>query len=232
MHRIPPPSRRWLRRIVIASGVLSIFIVALNEWMTLRSRKRIFTDPANVPGTDVALVLGTGKLMGDGRLNEHFRIRMDSAAALYKTGRVKHFVLSGDNGRDGYNEPADMKAALVERGIPKGAMTCDYAGFRTLDSVVRAKEIFGITKCVIVSDDFHLARALWIADCHDIAATAYYSEALPWRTSAKSRAREWLARVKAVTDEFTGTEPKFGGPKVELPLPHESPPESPATATR
>jgi SanA protein len=211
-------SFRWVRRAVLAGAAGTVSVLAVNLWMTARAGGLIFQDPAKVPSTDVALVLGTGKLAGGGGLNSHFRIRMDAAAALFKAGRVKHLLLSGDNGRHGYNEPRDMLEALVERGVPPAAMTCDYAGFRTLDSVVRAKKIFGLTKCVIVSDDFHLARALWLAECNGIAATAFYSEALPWRSSGKSRAREWLARVKAVGDELTGAEPKFGGPKVTLPL--------------
>jgi SanA protein len=231
MSCIPKTPFRWFRCVVIAGAAVLVLLVAVNLWMTLRSNDRMFDKAASVPETDVALVLGTGKFAGSGGLNAHFRIRMDSAAALYRAGRVKHFVLSGDNSRHGYNEPEDMKASLIERGVPAAAMTCDYAGFRTLDSVVRAKEIFGIAKCVIVSDDFHLARALWLADRNGIAATAYYSEALPWSTSGKSRAREWLARVKAVSDEIIGTEPKFGGPKVALPLAQRNEGSSPSAAT-
>src|SRR5688572_22923255 len=149
MHPALKSSLRWLRRAMIAGVVVLLMVVALNLWMTLRSSDRVFDDAANVPETDVALVLGTGKFTGGGHMNAHFRLRMDSAAALYKAGRVKHFVLSGDNSRDNYNEPGDMKSSLIERGVPASAMTLDYAGFRTLDSIVRAKEIFGITKCVI-----------------------------------------------------------------------------------
>ncbi|HWB05516.1 MAG TPA: ElyC/SanA/YdcF family protein [Verrucomicrobiales bacterium] len=207
---------RWLRRLVICGIVLVLAVVALNVWMTGRSGGRIATETAEVPKSDVALVLGTGKYFGGG-INLHFTIRMNAAAALYKAGRVKHLLLSGDNSSDEYNEPEDMKAALVERGVPAAAMTCDYAGLRTLDSVVRAKEIFGLHRLIIISDDFHLARALWLADRNDIEATAFYSESVPWSSSWRPRCREWLARVKAVADEVVGTEPKFGGEKIALP---------------
>ncbi|HEX2748867.1 MAG TPA: ElyC/SanA/YdcF family protein, partial [Verrucomicrobiales bacterium] len=192
MHRLLQISFRWSRRAAWVGAILVLLVVGLNLWMTLRAGSRIETDAAKVPETDVALVLGTGKIIGGG-VNVHFTVRMDSAAALYKAGRVKHFLLSGDNSRAGYNEPEDMKAALVERGVPAGAMTCDYAGFRTLDSVIRAKEIFGITRCIVISDDFHLARALWLADRNGISATAFYAEAVSWENSWRPRCREWLA---------------------------------------
>jgi SanA protein len=214
MHPRLKTSLRWMWRAALA-GVL--LVAGLNLWMTLRANGRIETNATSVPAADVALVLGTGKMI-EGGINRHFTVRMNAAASLYKAGRVKHLLLSGDNSHQGYNEPQDMKAALVERGVPAAAMTCDYAGFRTLDSVVRAHEIFGLKRCVVISDDFHLARALWLADRNGIEATAFYMDAIPWGSSWKSRCREWLARVKAVADEVVGTEPKFGGDKITLPI--------------
>jgi SanA protein len=210
-------SRRWLLRSLWAALAAVLAVIGLNVWMTARASDRIFTDPAKAPATNVALVLGTAEKIGN-YTNVHFRVRMDAAAQLYKAGKVKHLLLSGDNSRPGYDEPGDMKAALISRGVPAEAMTCDYAGFRTLDSIVRAKEVFGVRECVIISDDFHLARALWLADHHDVKATAFYSDAVRWRTSFNSRSREWLARVLALMDGITGTRPKFGGEKVALPI--------------
>lgn len=208
---------RVLRWPLILAAVLALAVAGINLWMTMRCQHRIHTLTASVPQTDVALVLGTSKLIG-GRMNVHFRVRMDAAASLYKAGRVRHFLVSGDNSTAHYNEPEDMKQSLMERGVPEAAITCDFAGLRTLDSVVRARDVFGVTKCVIVSDDFHLARALWIADRHGISATAFYEDPVRWRTSGKTRIREWFARVNAVADEITGTEPQFGGMKEPLPL--------------
>ena len=212
-----PPLRRLLRWSLCTALVLVLTVTFLNLWMTLRCEGRIHDYAPRVPVTDVALVLGTGKMIG-GQMNIHFRVRMDAAASLYKAKRVRHFLVSGDNSSTGYNEPEDMKQALVERGVPAAAITCDYAGLRTLDSIVRARDIFDVKECVIVSDDFHLARALWIADCHGIRATAFYEDAVRWRTSGKSRVREWLARVNAVADEITGREPKHGGEKEPIRL--------------
>ena len=213
-----PVLRRVFRWSLIAVLVPVFSLTFINLWMTLRCEARIKDHAPSVPQTDVALVLGTTKLIS-GRPNIHFRLRMDAAASLHKAGRVRHFLVSGDNSRPDYNEPEDMKQSLIERGVPAAAITCDYAGFRTLDSIVRAREIFGVTRCVIVSDDFHLARALWLADRHGITATAFHGDPLSWKSSGKTRVREWLARAKAVTDEITGTEPKFGGPKEPIHLP-------------
>lgn len=207
--------RRYILWPLLAAALLVLAVAGINLWMTLRCADRIHTDTASVPQTDVALVLGTGKLIG-GRLNVHFRVRMDAAAALYKAGRVRRFLVSGDNSSHDYNEPEDMKQWLMEKGVPAAAITCDYAGFRTLDSIVRARDIFDVKQCVIVSDDFHLARALWLADRHGIRATAFYEDAIAWSSSGKSRIREWFARVKAIADEITGTEPRFGGKKEPL----------------
>lgn len=212
---MPKILRRFIRwSLFIAAGLL-LTVLGINLWMTLRAKDRIFTDAAAVPQEQVALVLGTGKFF-QGRINLHFRIRMDAAAALYKAGRVRHFLLTGDNSRQNYNEPEDMKQALIERGVPAAGITCDYAGFRTLDSIIRAREVFNVSRCIIISDDFHLARALWLADRNDIAAVAFHGEPVSWKSSGKTRVREWFARVLAVSDEMTGTEPKFGGPRGSL----------------
>ena len=208
---------RFLRWSLLLGGVAVLGVTGVNVWMTAACADRIFTEASRVPQTNVALVLGTSKMI-DGGVNVHFKVRMDAAASLYKAGRVKHFLVSGDNSSHHYNEPQDMKDALVERGVPAAAVTCDYAGFRTLDSIVRARDIFEVKECVIVSDDFHLARALWIADRHGIKATAFHEDPVSWGASGKTRVREWLARVKAVADEITGTEPRFGGQKEPIHL--------------
>ena len=210
--------RRLLRWICSVGAVLTAVTVGINLWMTQRAASRIHTDPARTPAAAVGIVLGTSRTVGNGRENAHFRVRMDSAAALYKAGKVRHFLLSGDNAEAHYNEPKDMMEALMARGIPASAMTGDAAGLRTLDSMIRARENFGITRCLIISDDFHLPRALWLADRHGIKADAFVVRPLPWSVSGRSRAREWLARVKAVIDELTDKEPAVTGPRVKLPV--------------
>ncbi len=211
-------TRRWISRFLWAGLAGMLTILAVNVWMTARCSDRIFTDPAKAPAVPVALVLGTAEKIGK-YSNIHFRVRIDAAAALYKEGKIKHLLLSGDNSRPGYNEPEDMKVALVTRGVPATAMTCDYAGFSTMESIIRAKEVFGLSRCIIISDDFHLARSLWLADYHDMKATAFHSQPVNRRNLFNSRSREWLARPKDVIYAIIGVRPKFGGAKISLPVP-------------
>jgi SanA protein len=132
-------------------------------------------------------------------------------------GKVKHLLVSGDNHAVGYDEPSDMKQAVLALGVPESAVTLDYAGFRTLDSIVRAKEVFGQTKLTIVTDRFHAYRAVFIARHCGIEAVAYCSAEVPVKWSAEARLRECGARVKAVLDLFVlNTHPRFLGPKEEI----------------
>lgn len=202
----------WLLLLVSAG------VAAANFWVLRQATGRTFTDPLAVPVHSVALVLGTGKT-ARGSSNPHFDYRVAAAANLYHMGRIRHLLLSGDNGNANYNEPADMREALVAKGVPLNAMTLDFAGFRTLDSLVRAKKVFGITSCIVVSDDFHMARALALADHAGIQAVGFSGTPVPWERSSKSRIREIFARVKMLLDLYVlRTEPKFVGPRQSLPI--------------
>lgn len=193
-------------------------VAALNVWLVQRSRTRVFSVAAEVPECGAAVVPGTSRLAPSGRINVHWAGRMDAAAELYRSGRVKHILVSGDNRKHNYNEPVDMRKGLLERGVPAEAITLDFAGLRTLDTIVRAQRIFGVKQCVIVSDDFHLPRALWLADRHGLNAVGYCGPAVPWRLSAKSRVREWLARVRAAGDEWIlHTQPRHLGDPEPIP---------------
>jgi SanA protein len=150
-------------------------------------------------------------------LNPHFVHRIDAAVELYRAGKVKHLLVSGDNHKHGYDEPTDMKKALLERGVPESAITLDYAGFRTLDSVVRAKKVFGQDCLVIVSEPFHNARALFLCRHYGIDAVAFNAEPVSTRISRWAHLREYLARVKAVLDLYVfRSRPKFLGEKVPI----------------
>ena len=175
---------------------------------------RIFRTVDAVPQNDVAMVLGTGKLTARGFPNLHFRQRIAAAAALYQAGKVRHLLVSGDNHIKSYDEPTDMRDALVAAGVPTNAITCDYAGFRTLDSVLRAKSVFGLTNFTIVTEEFHCPRALWIARQHGLDAVAFAAPDLSPRWSARVKAREVLARAWCALDLYVlARQPKFPGPR-------------------
>jgi SanA protein len=178
------------------------------------AQDRIFRVLDSIPARDVGLVLGTSKTTRTGKTNLHFKHRMEAAATLYHAGKVKHLLVSGDNHIKSYDEPTDMRDALVAAGVPTKAITCDYAGFRTLDSVVRAKSVFGLTNFMIVTEEFHCPRAVWIARRHGLEAVAFAAPDVPLASwSVRVKAREYLARVLCAADLYVlNRNPKFPGP--------------------
>jgi SanA protein len=221
-------SGNWLRRNRRKLAVLLLVLVTLPlAAMLLADRVcasaaagRIFRSANDVPRNDVALVLGTAKTTSRGNLNLHFRQRMDAAARLYHSGKVRHLLVSGDNHVAGYDEPTDMRDALAVAGVPTNAITCDYAGFRTLDSVVRAQSVFGLTNFTIVTEEFHCPRALWIARQRGLNAVAFAAPDLQSkRWTLRVKAREVLARVLCGLDLYVlRTQPKFPGPPEPITL--------------
>ena len=174
---------------------------------------KIFHTTESVPTNEVALVLGTSKRTARGNPNLHFTQRIEAAAALFKAGKVRHLLVSGDNSVTNYDEPTDMRDALIAAGVPTNAITCDYAGFRTLDSVMRAQSVFGLSKFTIVTEEFHCPRALWIARAHGLNAVAFAAPDLTSkRWTVRVKVREAFARVRCGLDLYVlGTQPKFSG---------------------
>ena len=132
---------------------------------------------------------------------------------------MRHLLVSGDNHVATYDEPTDMKEALMRRGVPESAITCDYAGFRTLDSVYRSKSVFGLSRVTVVSQAFHNKRAVTIAKRHGIDAVAYNAEDAPDGYRAYTNLREILARNLAVLDLYVlNRKPRFPGPPEPIQL--------------
>ena len=203
--------------IILVLGAGFLFFAFSNLWIILSTRDDVYNSLEKIPPTDVALVLGTSKRLKSGETNPYFNYRIDAAEKLYKSGKVKHLIVSGDNQTRYYNEPQYMREALLEKGIPDESITLDYAGLRTLDSVVRCKEIFGQSKFIIVTQRFHSYRAVFIAKHYDIEATAFVAENISIFKSFSVVSREFLARPKAVLDIFfLEVDPKFMGEKVDV----------------
>ena len=206
----------WLRRLAILSGAA---VVLGNVWIELRAWGRVHSALEQVRPAEIALVLGTSYKLRGGAANPFFTGRIAAAARLYHTGKARHLLLSG-NRTGAHDEPTAMREALAAQGVPESATTLDYAGFRTLDSFARAKQIFGVSRLTIVTDDFHASRAVLLARHFGIDAQAYCSESLPLRSSKKTRLREIGARGKALLDLYLlRTQPRFLGPPVRLPVP-------------
>ena len=170
-----------------------------------------------VPDARAAVVLGCVRILKDGCRNQFYGYRIRAASELYKAGKVKAIIVSGDNHMKGYDEPSDMKADLVSAGIPSEKIVCDYAGFRTLDSVVRAKEVFGAERFIVVSQPFHVRRALFLAWGFGCDAYGYVAEDVRGINSVKTLLREQLAKIAALMDVVIRRRPKFLGRKERLP---------------
>jgi SanA protein len=207
-----------VKRVLVALAVFSIILlVGCNLWIVKSTEGRVYSDLSKLPDHRVALVLGTSHRSMDGGPNPFFQYRIKTAAELYRLGKIDHFILSGDNRTVNYNEPREMKKALIKEGVPDSAITLDYAGLRTLDSVVRSKAIFGQDKITIITQSFHSYRALFISNYYKIDAVAMVAEDPDLDRTFKVRLREYLARAVAVFDLYIfKTAPRHLGEKEKL----------------
>jgi SanA protein len=204
--------RRLARRLitrqakrVVKGGVVGVFagvlvVLACNWWVIRNTRDQIYFDLHTLPANDVALVLGTSKYVKGGKENLFFKYRMEATARLWKEGKVKYLILSGNNDSAFYNEPEDMQKALIKLGVPTDVMIPDYAGYRTFDSVLRCKEVFKQHHITIISQHFHNVRALYIGNHEGINAVAFAAQDVPDGYSWKTLIREYLARPLAMLD--------------------------------
>lgn len=213
-------TKKILKRIFSVLFIVLILVVCAllfaNWKIPHDSKDFVFNNVDSVPAQKAALVLGAAKNIGN-RPNLYFTYRIQAAKELYDAGKVKAFVVSGDNSRKDYNEADDMRNALIEVGVPANIIHCDYAGLRTLDSVVRMSEIFGQDSFIIVSQEFHNERAVFLAQHYGFTAYGYNAKDLSLnRSSYRTKIRELFARVKVFVDIVTGKEPKYLGEKIEI----------------
>jgi len=213
---------RWMtwKKALLLFTVGGLLIVGMiwgsDAWVRHSAAEFCHRNMESVPAMPVALVLGCSPKVA-GRPNLFFTHRISAAARLYQAGKARAFILSGDNGTRGYDEPTAMKEALRAQGVPESAIYCDFAGFRTLDSVLRAKSIFGQTRFLIVSQHFHNERAIFLARQHGLEAEGYDADDVSRRTARTTWLREYLARVQAVLDiTLLQTSAKFAGPLVTI----------------
>lgn len=195
--------------VLICIGVFSTY-----HWISYKTSNLVYDDVNTIPKNKVGLVLGTGKYTANGTINLFYKFRIDAAVKLFNAGKIEYILVSGDNGRKDYDEPTDFKNDLISKGIPAHKIFLDYAGFRTLDSVVRAKEIFGQTEVTVISQKFHNQRAIYIANHFNIKAVGF--NAKDPLSGRKARAREYLARSKASFDLVFNVQPKFLGHPIKI----------------
>ncbi len=214
--------KRWLGRLCLALSVLTvvlvIFVTYIQVSIALTAKGKMYDQPQAIDGRYIGLVFGCDSRFGD-RDNLYFTYRMDAVSQLWKEDKLRGVIVSGDNRSADYNEPKMMRKALVQRGVPDDKIIADYAGLRTLDSVVRSKKVFGAEKVLMISQRFQNERALSIAAAHQIEAIAFNAQDVSGRGGVKTKIREWGARVKMWLDiAVLDTQPKYLGKQEKLPF--------------
>ncbi|MGY3959369.1 SanA/YdcF family protein [Aeromonas popoffii] len=200
--------------LLLASAAM---LLGYSEWTISDARHYTYDDVDAVPYNRVALVLGTSKYLIGGSPNHYFKYRIKAAAELYNNGKVDYILVSGDNATVQYNEPRQMRRALIQAGIPAKAIYSDYAGFRTLDSIVRAKEVFGQAHFTVVSQAFHNERAIFIARHFGIEAVGFNAKDPSAYQGIKTRVREVFARLMGLLDLYVLDKgPKFLGEPIVI----------------
>jgi SanA protein len=207
--------KKHLRKFVMGTSIFLIaFVIILltNDLIIARkASSRLYYDVNETPGKLVAIVLGTSKY-SNGAINLYYEARIKAAVDLFQAGKIHGILVSGDNATLQYDEPTTMQKDLIKSGIPAEYITMDYAGFRTLDSMIRAQKVFGLNEILIISQRFHCERALYISDAIGIEAVGFCAEDVPITQSLRIRTREVFARAMAFIDvNIVNRQPRFLG---------------------
>ncbi|KOV68635.1 membrane protein [Streptomyces sp. AS58] len=205
-----PRTRTGQRRLVQAAAALCTLALLPSTWMHLATDDRL-RSTADAPRTEVAVVFGAG--LWNGEPSPYLAHRLDAAAELYRAGRVEVVLVTGDNSRADYDEPDAMRTYLTRRGVPGARIVSDYAGFDTWDSCVRARKIFGVEEAVLISQDFHIRRA--VALCEAAGVTSHGVGVAEPRDSTwyYGGVRELFASGKGALDAALEPDPRFLGPR-------------------
>ncbi|QXP51614.1 vancomycin high temperature exclusion protein [Cellulophaga sp. HaHa_2_1] len=209
-----------LKRILKVIAVSIVFFFAIlficNCIIDTSTEEQTYTSVDKIPTNKVGLILGTAKRLVSGHPNPYYTNRITATIALYKANKIKFVLVSGDNGSIYYNEPKAIKKDLIKGGIPEDKIFLDYAGFRTLDSMMRAKHVFGLTSVTVISQEFHNDRAIYLAHKKGLKAIGFNAKDITGKNGLKVQLREYFARVKVFLDLLTNKQPKFYGEKIEI----------------
>lgn len=206
-----------LTTLIMLVVVAAVFTVVANIRVNHAAKGLCYNSAEEIPHRRVGLLLGTSRFLRGGAPNPYFYNRIAACAELYHAGKIEKVLVSGDNSRKEYNEPEDMRQALVEAGVADSDIVLDYAGFRTYDSMVRAKRVFGQDRLTIISQQFHNERALYIASRIGVNAVAFNADNVDFHVlSTRVIVREWLARTKMSLDLVFMPDPHFLGEPIEI----------------
>ena len=217
LNLLSPVLSRLLSLLLLGAMLLILLLYGSNSAVERAAMGKTYNEVANVPVRPVGVVLGTTNMVY-GRPNLFYTARIDAAAELFHAGKVTHLIVSGDNSSKYYDEPTQMKADLMEKGVPEDKITPDFAGLRTLDSMVRAGVVFGQQRFTVVSQCFQAERGIYLANHHDLDAIAFCARDVQGLGGQRTYLREYLARFKAVLDVWVlRTQPRHLGEQVEIP---------------
>ncbi len=208
-------SKKFILGAAVALAFGIIFILGVNSFIFQTAESLIFQYVRDVPQKEVALVLGA-RVYPDGRMSDILTDRALTALDLYQKKKVEKILVSGDHGRQQYDEVNTIKDYLLQKGVPASDIFLDHAGFDTYDSVYRAKHIFEVESLVIVTQEFHLPRALYLAGSLGIDAVGVVSDRREYVQGAYNELRETFARVKTFLDVTLQAKPKFLGERIPV----------------
>lgn len=205
----------------VSAIAVALFAMALLSWIAQRHLESLADalmkgDPAQLPSVDVALVLGAAPIGPEGGPNRYFEHRLDAAAVLWHSRKAKYLLVSGDKRPPNYDEPTAMRAGLIARGVPPASIYRDFAGVRTLDSVLRAEQVFGQKQLIIVSQPFHLARALFLAREEGIDAWGLAARDVDRPYSIFTTLRRYPSALRAYYDVWFDTPPRHAGKPIVI----------------
>ncbi|WP_422081708.1 SanA/YdcF family protein [Ulvibacterium sp.] len=208
--------RKYLILLSLLIIIPLLLILLCNFIIDTSAEEKTFSSVDRIPKNRVGLVLGTSKKLVGGQENPYYTFRVQATVRLFKAGKIDYILVSGDNATIYYNEPSTIKRDLVKKGVPQEKIFLDYAGFRTLDSMVRAKVVFGLDSVTVISQKFHNERAIYLAEKKGLAAIGYNARDIAGQQGFKVQLREYFARVKVFLDLLFNTQPKFYGEPVEI----------------
>jgi len=209
-----------MKKIKIVAGLallLLVLLIAVPDWVIRKQTKdKLFTDVGQIPFNKVGLLLGTSKYISKGKINLYYQYRIDAAVELYNHHKIDFILISGDNGQKEYNEPKTIKDDLVKAGIPADKIFSDFAGFRTWDSIIRAKKVFNESSLTVISQQFHNERAVFIGMKNHMNVIGFAAKDVPESYGLKTNIREKLARINLMLDLVIHKQPKYLGTPIPI----------------
>ena len=197
--------------------ILLIFFITIIglTWINFSTNSYVYSNYKELPYNRVGLIPGCNKYVANGVINEYYTQRIDAGVKLFNSGKIDYILVSGDNAHVSYDEPRQMKASLVEAGVPKDKIYSDYAGFRTLDTTVRAKEVFKLNKLTFISQSFQNQRGVFIGRHIGMDIVAFNADYSEKTLNLKTEIREIFAKIKMLIDIYIiYKEPKFLGDEI------------------